>query len=239
MRDPLYRIPVKYKLSFAFAAVCLLTFGIGGFFVFQWAGKVMAARVNAHVATGADLAAEMTARRMEQQAGQLRDLRALLDADGALPAIDSLKESRGDSLTGLRATDWQGVVTDSAGAPPPLVDDHAIPAGGVLAVDPASGTKTLLLSATGTGGSLVAAFDARRWTELPDGMHLPDHAAVFLAGVPAGPEWSPADRVLKRPLPGSSLSLEIRCPPRAAANGDGFSRFRRRPFSSPWVPPCC
>lgn len=134
MRDPLYRVPVKYKLVLMMATVCLLALGVGGFLVSHSAESSLQEEIKQRLefqarayATALDANMEMLARRTEDFAsdGHIRSLLTRL-----LECRDPSRERR------LRADLSLHLRTNKLPLVPAFVDLTVLGDGGRIQVSP-------------------------------------------------------------------------------------------------------
>lgn len=80
MRDPLHWMSVKHKLSLAFAGLCLLAFGVGGFLISQSARDALEEQIQARV----DLQCRASARALDDGLRSLRKRTEDFASDGLI-----------------------------------------------------------------------------------------------------------------------------------------------------------
>ncbi len=107
MRDPLHQVPVRYKLPLMFISVCLLAFGVGGYFVSGSARHALEGEILSRLefqsrayATALEGRLQMLARRTEDFAsdGYIRDYAEALLREPEGPLANQLREDLGVHL---------------------------------------------------------------------------------------------------------------------------------------------
>ncbi len=127
MRDPLFWVPIKFKLPLTFVSICLVAFGVGGFVVTSTAQEALVRQIRSRLDERAAATRmivrhhlDLVARRAEDFAsdGFIRTSAEAIAAEGATPesiAVRQLREHLVASKLPLVAAFVDAAVLDMAG----------------------------------------------------------------------------------------------------------------------------